>query len=202
MTLELILATTNAAKAVRLRALCAGVDVRIREGESPATAIAETATTHMGNAIEKALGWSRALGGVALASDGGLVIPALGDGWESTLTRRGTGEEVSDAERARRLLGRMRDLEGNRREAYWAEAVAVARDGVLVHAWETDGMLGWIGEKYRPDPNGPAGFWADGLWETNDGKKRWEASDAERAAGHDPWAQLVGPVSALLERMA
>jgi inosine/xanthosine triphosphate pyrophosphatase family protein len=202
VTLELTLATLNAAKVVRLRSLCDGLDVTFRDVTGNPPAIAETSETHLGNAIAKAVGWSRVVGGAALASDGGLVIPALGDGWESTLTRRATGEDVGDAERARRLLARMRDLEGLRREAYWAEAIAVARDGVLVCAWQTDGMLGRIGEEFKPDPNGPEGFWADGLWETLEGKKRWGLSEDERAVGADPWAQLFEPVSSFLARMA
>ena len=202
MTLELTLATLNAAKAVRLRALCEGLDVRFREVAEPQPAISEGSSTHLGNAIAKAIGWSLAVGGAALASDGGLVIPALGDGWESTLTHRATGEDVADAERARRLLVRMRDSSGPQREAYWAEAIAVAREGVLVCAWETDGMLGRIGEAFRPDPEGPEGFWADGLWETPDGRKRWELSGPERATSADPWAQLFEPVNSFLARMA
>jgi inosine/xanthosine triphosphate pyrophosphatase family protein len=202
MTLELTLATFNPAKAVRLRSLCDGLPVRIRESGLTLPMVDESSATHLGNAIAKAIGWSRAVGGVTLASDGGLVIPALGDGWESTLTRRATGEDVTDAERARRLLARMRDVAGTLREAYWTEAIAVARDGVLVCAWETDGMLGRIGDEFRQDPVGPDGFWADGLWETPEGKKRWELTASERADGADPWAKLHEPVNSLLARMS
>jgi hypothetical protein len=95
----------------------------------------------------------------------------------------------------------MRELGGSQREAYWAEAVVVARDGLLINAWETDGMLGRIGDEYRANPDGPEGFWADGLWETPEGKKRWEFSEAERTVGADPWAQLFPPVNELLARM-
>jgi inosine/xanthosine triphosphate pyrophosphatase family protein len=202
VTLDLTLATFNPAKAVRLRSLCDGLPVRIRETGLTMPVVDESSATHLGNAIAKAIGWSRAVGGTTLASDGGLVIRALGDGWESTLTHRATGEDVIDAERARRLLARMRDVAGALREAYWTEAIAVARDGVLVSAWETDGMLGRIGDEFRQNPIGPAGFWADGLWETPEGKKRWELTPSERTDGADPWAQLHEPVNSFLARMA
>ncbi len=201
MTFELLIATLNPAKAVRLRLLCDGLDVRFRPVNDPQPTINEASPTHLGNAIAKAVGWSRALGGNAIASDGGMVIPELGDAWESTLTHRATGENVADSERARRLLARMRDLSGAQRSAYWAEAIAVAREGVLVCAWGTDGMLGRVGETFRADPNGTEGFWADGLWETPSGKKRWEISNTELAADADPWVQLFSPVNSFLARM-
>lgn len=203
MALALLLATANAAKAERLRALCTGVDVTFRDAPSQKSvpAVDESAATHLGNAIAKALAYSRAFGGTALASDGGLVIPALGAAWESTLTKRATGDDVPDAERARRLLGRMREFEGSRREAYWAEAMAVARDGRLECAWESDGLAGVIGTAYRPDESGVPGFWADALWETTEGRKRWELTDDERRAGDDPWTALAPEVRNLLARL-
>ena len=201
MSLELTVATTNPAKAVKLRSLCDGLDVRFAGVTEAPPNINETGATHLANAIAKAIGWSAAANSVALASDGGLVIPALGDDWESTLTRRSTGDDVPDGERARRLISRMRELEGQRREAYWAEAVAVARNGVLVCAWETDGLVGRIGMEFEPDSDAPEGFWADGLWETLEGKKRWQLTGAERLAGADPWAQLAEPVNSFIARM-
>ena len=200
---EIVLATTNPAKSERLAAICAGLPLSLIDGAEmqDAPVADEPAASHMGIAVKKAIVWSRHYSAIALASDGGLVIPALAGDWESTLTRRSTGEEVSDDERARRLLARMRDLTGVGREAYWAEAIALARDGVLICAWETDGLRGAIGQEYRPNPRGPAGFWADGLWEGSDGRKRWEHSSEERAEGADPWSRLEGSVRAVLAEL-
>ena len=204
MPLDILLATNNPAKAERLKLVCAGVDAVFRSAPSTLgeVVVDETSMTHLGNAIAKAVAWSKRFGGTSLASDGGLLIPALGDSWESTLTKRATGENVSDAERARRLLGRMRDLDGSRRGAYWAEAIAVARDGGLVCAWEADGLMGVIGTESRDNPQGTPGFWADGLWETTDGRKRWQLTEVERTAGGDPWAALAPQVRDLLMRLA
>jgi inosine/xanthosine triphosphate pyrophosphatase family protein len=201
VTLEITLATFNLAKAERLQSLCDDLPVRFRGLNQPLPMVNESSETHLGNAIAKAIGWSRAVTGVALASDGGLVIPSLGDGWESLLTRRATGVDVTDAERARRLLARMRDITAGLRGAYWTEAIAVALDGKLFCAWETDGMLGRIGDEFRQDPIGPPGFWADGVWETAEGKKRWELNASERLGSADPWAKLHGPVNRFLARM-
>lgn len=199
-----LLATTNPAKSERLATLCKGLLLSLTDGSGlpDLPEVDETGASHMGIAVQKAIAWSQRYDAIALSSDGGLVIPALGDDWKSTLTRRGTGEGVADEERARRLLSRMRDISGSRREAYWAEAVALARNGVLVCAWETDGLRGIIGEQYRPNPQGPAGFWADGLWENADGRKRWEISTEQQLAGADPWAQLRDPIRDLLAKLS
>ncbi len=203
MALRLIAGTTNAAKAERLRALCAGVDVDWVSAASTAEApdVDETGDSHIANAVRKAVAWSRAYAVAALASDGGLAIPALGEGWQSLLTGRATGGNVSDEEHAARLLRRMQGLQGTRREAYWTEAVAVARNGALIQAWEAVGLRGLIAEDYRPLPAGPGGFWARGLWTTHDGRRHWELSPAGLAEVDDPWSQLAGPVRGLLEAL-
>ena len=201
MALRLIAGTTNAAKAERLRALCASLDVDWVSAPSTAEApdVDETGDSHIANAVRKAVAWSRAYAVAALASDGGLAIPALGDGWQSLLTRRATGGNVSDEEHAARLLRRMQDLQGTRREAYWTEAVAVARNGALIQAWEAIGLRGLIAEDYRPAPTGPDGFWARGLWTTRDGRRHWELSQGGLAEADDPWSQLTVPVRGLLD---
>jgi hypothetical protein len=62
-------------------------------------------------------------------------------------------------------------------------------------------MSGVIGHEYRPNLDGPSGFWADGLWETADGRKRWELTEEERLIGGDPWAALGLEVRNLLARL-
>ena len=45
----------------------------------------EDANTHEAIAMEKAVEWSKAGSMLAIASDGGLVIPALGHAWDLSL---------------------------------------------------------------------------------------------------------------------
>jgi inosine/xanthosine triphosphate pyrophosphatase family protein len=203
MTLSLVAGTTNAAKAAKLRELCAGLDVAFVEAGAPPaeSAVDETGASHLANAVSKARAWSQARSVVAIASDGGLVIPALGDGWESLLTRRATGGEVSDEEHARRLLGRMRELTGERRAAHWAEAIAIARGGSVLGAWEDSGLCGRIADSYEAGPGAVPGFWVSGLWQTEDGRRHWELEASERAVQSDPWEKLAKPVRAMLARL-
>ncbi len=205
MTLSLLLATTNPAKAERLRTLTAGIALTLLDASSiaPQPEVEEDAASHLGNAIRKAVVWSRAHPAVALASDGGLAIPALGDDWSSLVTRRGTGGDVSDEEHATRLLRRMRDLDGDGRAAHWTEAVALARGGVLLGAWEASGLHGRIADAYLPPADGVGGFWVSGLWVSSvSGKRHGELSDDDLAAEHDPWLTLTSPVRDLLLLLA
>jgi hypothetical protein len=128
---------------------------------------------HLGNAPEelgstvgenarlKAVHYSRVTDGLAIASDGGLHIPALGDGWDPVRTDRFAGEGTSEAEKARSLLALMVGLRGEERRAFFVEAVAVAYRGEVVGEWEGKG------EEARVVESMPerlvAGFWADAL---------------------------------------
>ena len=148
MPLSVLAATRNPDKAQRIRALLDGLDVDLADGSAlpGAPDPPEDDQSHLAVAVAKAAAWSRAERCLAVASDGGLVIPALGDGWSSLVTRRGTGAGVSDEERGARLLRRMRGLDGERRACRWTEAVAVARGGELLGAWEASGLNGAIAE--------------------------------------------------------
>ena len=203
MGVALVLATQNPAKANQLRELLAGLDVELSDGASSPNApyAEEEGGSHLAIAIGKAVAWSRALGVLAVASDGGLNIPALGDGWSSLITRRGTGADVPDEERAQRLLRRMRGLEGERRACWWTEATAVARVGELLGAWEANGLEGYIAHDFAPPSGGTNGFWVDGLWVTHDGTRRWALTAEDTARLGDPWASLREPLRGLVERL-
>ena len=203
MSVTLVLATRNRAKAAQLRELLEGLEMELSDGVSfpEAPDVEEEGGSHLGIAIGKAVTWSRALGALVVASDGGLSIPALGDGWSSLITRRGTGTDVPDEERARRLLRRMRDLEGERRACWWTEAVAVARSGELLGAWEANGLEGYIAHDFVPPERGTDGFWVGGLWVTRDGTRRWALSTEDTIRLGDPWQSLREPLRGLVERL-
>ena len=190
---SILLATHNPAKAARLRWLFDGLDVRFRHPRqlpNPPT-VEEEGPSHLENARAKAMAWSAAAGGLAVASDGGLVVPALGAGWDSLTTRRTTGGDVSDAAHAQRLLEVMRLHQGARREVWWVEAVALARDGSLLGAWEAQGLSGVLASTYEPPPDAPPGFWLPGLWRSAaSGKRYWELTEQELLEVGDPWSQL------------
>ncbi len=204
MTLSLLLATRNPAKAEQIRGIVRGLAVDVVDGttlEGDLT-VDEHGASHLAIAVAKAAGWSRMHSATAIASDGGVSIPALGPDWMSLVTRRATGGDVSDEEHAARLLRRMRDIEGDRRAAYWTEAIAVARGGGLIGAWEASGLHGRIASHYVPDPRGTPGFWLGSIWESVLGARLWELSDEESGRKSDPWETFTAPVRELIERLA
>jgi len=146
MRSEVLVATTNPAKQERLRSLLAGQGVVFHALEELPNVPPpeETGLTHLETARGKAVYWSEAFGGLAISSDGGLVIPALGPAWDSVRTRRATGDDAPDAERIGRLLALMGPYEGEDRAALWAEAVVLADDGEVLAEWEVEGPKGYL----------------------------------------------------------
>ncbi len=150
----------------------------------------EAGGTHETIAQAKALDWSQAGSVLSIASDGGLVVPALGTGWESRYTHRFAGPEANDAQRLERLLELMKPYHGAQREATWVEAVAIADQGELLASWELTGATGIISEDSPALP--PAsGFWAFTAWYFPGlGKTYNELSLEEREGLEDHWVRL------------
>ena len=122
----------------------------------------EEGDTHEIIARDKALKWSRAASMLAIASDGGLVIPTLGPRWESRYTHRFAGPAADNQERLSRLLELMRPHHGEDRRASWVEALAIADSGRVLASWELSGGVGYLDE--RP-PEGPLPeFWVFSVW--------------------------------------
>lgn len=195
---RVLLATTNPAKQDRLRWLLGGLPlVCISPSEAGLEEYIppeETGTTHSEIASEKAIAWSRAASMLAVCSDGGLSIPALGARWQSILTRRLTGDggtgEDGDEERVQRLLELMRPYRPEQRQASWIEALAVAHKGQLLACWEVQGATGLVAQTAGPMGDLP-GFWAFSVWEIPAlGKRYNELTEAELESVDDHWTQL------------
>ncbi len=160
----------------------------------------ETGETHGEIAAQKAVAWSQAGGMLAVCSDGGLTIPALGDRWQSILTRRLTGEG-DDEERVGRLLELMESIPTEQRGAQWTEALAVADCGQLMACWEVQGATGVVAESAGPGGSVP-GFWAFSVWELPAlGKRYSELTDKELESVDDHWTQLKALLQAFLREM-
>ena len=195
---RILLATGNSAKQDALRDLLEGLPLAL---VSPADIDInadpdETGDSHEAIAIEKAVEWSRLSGMLAIASDGGLVVPALGHNWESRYTHRFAGPAADDDERRGRLLKLLAPLESASREASWVEALAVADRGRPLKSWELRGGSGFIAETVASGPHAE-GFWVFPLWYFPAlGKYYNELTAAEKETLGDHWTTLKSLVQA------
>jgi XTP/dITP diphosphohydrolase len=192
---ELLLASTNPSKLARLRWLIQDLPVIARVPTDlepvPHVEVAEDAPDFMANAAQKATAWSRAGGGMlTLATDGGLYIPSLASAWEALRTRRSAGAGADAAMSIARLLALMQGKRGDQRQAYWHEAVALARGDLVVQAWSATGDAGLIAETYVPSAADTA-FWTESIrFLPAAGKLYRDLTEAEVARFDTVWPAL------------
>ena len=188
----ILLATCNPAKQQTLRWLLEGLPLApVTPQELGLESVPEEeGETHEAIARLKVQEWSEAASMLAIASDGGLVIPALGKNWESRFTHRFAGPAADDAERLRRLLELMQPYQGQQREASWVEALAIADQGRVLASWELKGSTGVIAES--PGDSLPVpGFWVFSVWQFPQlGKTYNQLSPSEKEALDDHWTHL------------
>ena len=111
LAIEAVLATGNAGKLREMAALLAPVGFRLRaQGELGIAAAEETGGTFVENALQKARHASRSAGLPAIADDSGLVVPALG-GAPGVRSARYAGEDATDVENNRKLIGALAGIE-------------------------------------------------------------------------------------------
>ncbi len=108
---EAVLATGNAGKLREMAALLAPIGLRLTaQGELGIAAAAETGVTFVENALQKARHASAAARLPAIADDSGLVVPALG-GAPGVRSARYAGDDATDAQNNRKLIGALADIE-------------------------------------------------------------------------------------------
>jgi hypothetical protein len=128
-----------------------------------------------------------------VASDGGLLFPALRDAWNPTRTRRFAGSGATDQDRAAALLALAAHLTGPDRTIGWRESLALARDGRLLRQWSAESPPGILATRAEPALIAAGhGFWLPALWLSPDHDNRPLAplTPAERAARPDHWYHL------------
>jgi XTP/dITP diphosphohydrolase len=131
--MDLLLASRNAKKLAELRAILAGLDVRIvlpaDVGGIPD--VVEDAATFRANAAKKAVSAARATRLWSLADDSGLEVDAL-HGAPGVRSARFAGAHGDDAANNALLLERMKHVPMAKRGAKFVCALALARpDGTL-----------------------------------------------------------------------
>ena len=195
---RIIAATDNPSKIDQVARLVAGLADVTPPPTDRATDVeddAETGTSFEEVARAKAATWSRATGtdDLVVATDGGLLVPALGAAWDPLRTRRFAGAGASNRARADALLRLAAELEGDERRIFWREGLAVARDGRVLVAWEASGPPGLLASDYDPaDLEAADGFWMPTIWlcPEFDNRRLADLTAAEAATRNDHWARL------------
>lgn len=188
----MFVATSNPAKRQRLRLMLQRLGLTEIGPESleHMPAVQEGTGSHADNARMKAEVWSRHTGLVTVATDGGLVIPALGTTWNTVLTGRFAGLAATDRDKLDRLIQIMYPHSGTDRAAYWVEALTIAKDGQVVNSWQVESPRGLLADSYDPDSIIP-GFWAFSLWYLPKfGKTRDKLTLNESIGLDDHWKRL------------
>ncbi len=187
----ILLATGNRDKQGEFRRLLHGLPFApVTPAEARLSRVpGEEGETHEDIARDKAAQWSAAASMLAIASDGGLVIPALGPRWESRYTHRFAGPAADNTERLARLLELMRPCRGEDRRASWVEALAIAHQGRILASWELYGATGYLDE--QPPAAPLPEFWVFSVWrfpQYGATYSQLTAAQQESVGGH--WGRL------------
>jgi inosine/xanthosine triphosphate pyrophosphatase family protein len=206
--LRLVAATRNPAKVANLSEIVRGIaiveplslDITLAGEIEESTEAGEDLASI---AAAKAVVWSKVLGsaGLVIATDGGLLAPALGARWNPAQTRRFAGPGVSDRERARRLLALAVGLAGAERRIGWKEAVAIARVDRLLAQLSAESEPGLLAETVDEAAIARGnGFWVPAIWRCPefDGRLLADLTDDEAASRDDHWRRLREPIRAWL----
>ena len=195
-----LLATGNRDKQAQLRPIFDGLPFApLTPAAAGATAPTddECGATHEAIARQKAARWSAAANGMlAIASDGGLVIPALGPQWESRHTRRFAGPAADNRRRLARLLELMQPYQGESRRAQWVEALALARHGQVLAYWQLTGATGYIdapppGNQTSDNDDDLPEFWVFNIWRIPQFNAPYRClTPQQRESAGDHWTRL------------
>jgi|SRR3989338_3592366 len=182
---EILIGTKNPHKQQKLTEIVSPLFHPVLRPELPE--VKEDGGSFQEIAEQKALANARWFRGLAVATDGGAVIPALSDAeWKPLYTRRFAG---TDSERIARLLDLMR---GKRdRRVRWLEAIAVADAERVLFSTTVEAMEGVLDETFNP------AYYKEGIWLCSvtsfpqfGGRNFFELSKEEQAQTEDSWEKL------------
>jgi XTP/dITP diphosphohydrolase len=188
---KIILATNNPHKQEKLGWIVKGYFTEI-ENLNEKIKVEENGKTFKENAEIKALFIAKKHKCFAIATDGGVLIPALGNNWNELLTRRFIGNhDATDTERMDTLLELMKDKKNNQRKIIWKEAIALANEKGILFSVEVEGDWGYLQESYNPKQY-KEGIWIASLWSYPQfgGKNFFDLSNEEQKYGEKSWWDL------------
>lgn len=163
--MKYVIATHNAHKLIELQRILEPLGIEAitdRDLDTSLPEVEETGTTFAENAFLKAESACRFTGLPAIADDSGLVVDAL-NGRPGVYSARYGGEGATDEDRNVLLLGEMKDVPEDQRQARFVSAVCcVFPNGDVLRAEGTfEGKIGYA-------PAGANGFGYDPIFVVGD----------------------------------
>ena len=155
----IVVATKNPGKLIEIREILdSNVRVRSLDDFPDVGDIVEDGRTFEANAIKKARAASFHTGQVSLADDSGLEVDAL-DGAPGVYSARFAGDNATDEQNNRKLLGLLRDIPGAERTARFRCVIAIGDPDGSVRTVEgkAEGLI-------LRGPRGTGGFGYDPLF--------------------------------------
>ena len=189
---KILLATNNPHKVEKLSWIVNGYFDKVETPDDTKIDIVidESAATFVENATIKAVAYSKAYKGYAIATDGGVDIPALGSQWDSLRTKRFAGEDTTDEQRIQSLLTLMSSKHGAERAMNWREAIAIANNGRCIFSVEVEGVHGVLQETFDPKKYKP-GIWVCSVWYFPEiGKNFFDMTEEEKEHVEQSWHKL------------
>lgn len=142
--MKLLLATTNAGKAIEIREALSGLSVEcmtLKELPHPPAMPDETGTTYVDNAKQKAIYCYDYAGLPTLADDSGIIVEAMAGELGIHTRRWGPGKDASDEEWIAAFLKRM-EKEPNKRARFICALAYIDAEGTLqMFEGETTGTI-------------------------------------------------------------
>jgi len=188
---KIIIASSNPHKIEKLSWIVEGLFKKIEKLKKKVE-INENGSTFKANAEIKARIVSKLYKNYAIATDGGVLIPSLGNNWNEILTRRFLGEKnITDKDRIEGLLELMKDKVGSQRKIIWKEAIAIANKGRVVYSTEVRGDWGILQTSYNPKQY-KKGIWVCTLWSYPQfgGRNFFDLTEEEKKYGERSWWKL------------
>ena len=158
--MKLFIATSNLNKVQEMKEILSEFDIEIlsKEDVGDLPEVEEDRGTFAGNALKKAKTIQQEVGLPTIADDSGLSVEAL-NGQPGVYSARFAGEDATDQENNRKLLGLLSGLEDNRRRAHFICVMAfIDEDGnEEIVEGKCHGEIGF-------EPQGVNGFGYDPLF--------------------------------------
>lgn len=159
--MELVLASGNVGKLREIAAMLDGLAITVcAQSHYKVSAVEETGTTFVENAIIKARHAARHCGRPALADDSGIAVDALA-GAPGVYSARYAGVDASDADNLHKLLAQAAHLPDAERACRFVCVMVALRDGDDALPLIATGI--WHGHLLRA-PRGDGGFGYDPIF--------------------------------------